>query len=283
MLYLSYASVVKWISLRSSEPSLGVRIPPEAQFDLYTVLYAVFFVIIKAMSKIIFLALTFAFSLGVIFAPLESARASSHQKDWCPDSRGIAGDQSNFVWDKDSAEYGTVTIDGAQRRIVGGLVPCGRSCDDPTTEINEAADCSFCSFFYLFNGIVKWVVTIIVPSIAVLLIAIGGFMLAMSRGNPGQSQKGKDILIWTLAGIAVMFIGWAVLNSFLSGIGVMKWTGITSEDGEFEVYYGNSKQLYDTNIEQAWETNKWNEVRVTLTHPDWKEPQTAAGFGWGRW
>ena len=90
--------MVKWISLRSSEPSLGVRIPPEAQFDLYTVLYAVFFVIIKAMSKIIFLALTFAFSLGVIFAPLESARASSHQKDWCPDSRGIAGDQSNFVW-----------------------------------------------------------------------------------------------------------------------------------------------------------------------------------------
>lgn len=277
--------MVKWISLRSSEPSLGVRIPPEAQFDLYTVLYTVFFCYNRGMHKSVFLILIFMFIAGVIFAPFGNARASSNQKDWCPDSRGIAGDQSNFEWDKDNAEYGTVTIDSAQRRIVGGLVPCGRSCDDPTTtEINEAADCSFCSFFYLFNGIVKWVVTIIVPSIAVLLIAIGGFMLAMSRGNPGQSQKGKDILIWTLAGIAVMFVGWAVLNSLLSGIGVMKWTGLKAETGEFEAYVAHNTGghvLTDNDIDiksdKAWErSDKGNGLQgftVELSHPDWPEPQ----------
>ena len=166
----------------------------------------------------------------------------------------------------------------------GGLVPCGRSCDNPKTEIDEAADCTFCSFFYLFNNIVKWVVTIIVPTIAVLLIAIGGFMLAMSRGNPGQLQKGKDILIWTLAGIAVMFIGWAVLNSLLSGIGVMKWTGLRAETGEFEKYEvrtDGDHLLQDFDIDkksdEAWERSDkgsgWKGLTVELSHPDWPEPQ----------
>ena len=181
---------------------------------------------------------------------------------------------------------GTVALaDGGRIKITGGLVPCGRECDDPTTtKIDEAADCTFCSFFYLFNNIVKWVVTIIVPSIAVLLIAIGGFMLAMSRGNPGQSQKGKDILIWTLAGIAVMFIGWAVLNSLLSGIGVMKWTGLRAETGEFEKYEvrtDGDHLLQDFDIDkksdEAWERSDkgsgWKGLTVELSHLNWSEPQ----------
>ena len=178
------------------------------------------------MNKSILLALIFVFSLGVVFAPAGNAQASSDQRDWCPDTQGIKGDQGNFVWDEGDENYGTVTINGVRRSIVGGLVPCGRSCDDPTTEINEAAECTFCHFFYLLTNIINWIVFRIAPTLAVLLIAFGGFTLVVSRGNPSQSQKGKDILIWTFVGLAVIFVSWMVVNSIFAGIGVAEWSGL---------------------------------------------------------
>ncbi|MFY9457873.1 MAG: pilin [Candidatus Spechtbacterales bacterium] len=109
-----------------------------------------------------------------------------------------------------------------------GIVKCGLRDDDlETTDIVESDPCTFCDFFVLFNNILKWVFLIILPTIATLFVLFGGFLLLTSRGNPGQAQKGKDMLIWTLAGYAVIFVGWMVLNSFLSGIGVMEWTGLT--------------------------------------------------------
>jgi len=181
------------------------------------------------MNKTILLALIFIFSLGVVFAPPGNVQASSHQADWCR----IDGDQSDFIWDENNAEYGTVTIEGERRGITGGLVPCGRLCDDPTTEINEAADCTFCHFFYLLTNIINWILKFVVTSLAALMIIFGGFMLATSRGNPGQSQKGKDILIWTFAGLAVMFVGWMVVNSLFAGLGVVEWTGLQEGWWEF--------------------------------------------------
>lgn len=109
-----------------------------------------------------------------------------------------------------------------------GLVSCGRPQDIGTPN----KDCTFCHFFGLFNNIIIWILKFVVSSLAVLLVVIGGFLLATSRGNPGQLQKGKDILIWTFAGLAVIFVGWAVLNSLLSGIGVVEWTGLVPKTVE---------------------------------------------------
>jgi hypothetical protein len=130
----------------------------------------------------------------------------------------------NALSEEEKTKIGKLLGDPKYR--TGALVPCGRSCDDPTTEINEAADCDFCHFFALFKTIIDWVVYVIVPAIALLFVVLGGFIIATSRGNPGQSQKGKDMIIWTSVGIVVIFVGWMVINSFLAGIGVVDWIGL---------------------------------------------------------
>lgn len=112
-----------------------------------------------------------------------------------------------------------ITVSAIQE---GGLVPCGRAQDVGTPNEN----CNFCHFFYLLRNIMNWIVLGIAPVIAVLLVAFGGFVLATSRGNPGQSQKGRDILIWTFAGLAVMFVGWLVVNTLFTEIGIVEWTGL---------------------------------------------------------
>lgn len=127
----------------------------------------------------------------------------------------------------------TLLLSATEARSLVGLVPCGRSCDDPTTEINEAAECSFCHFFFLAKNIMDWILKFAVTSLAALMLIIGGFILATSRGNPGQAQKGKDILIWTFAGLAVMFVGWMVVNSIFTGLGVVEWGGVTGGWWEF--------------------------------------------------
>ena len=146
-----------------------------------------------------------------------------------------------------------------------GFVQCGLKDGDP---------CTFCDFFGLFNTITNWVIFVIVPTIAVLFIVFGGFMLATSRGNPNQLQKGKDMLIWTFAGIAIIFVSWMVLNSLLSGIGVMKWTGLTGENGDFETHFSDGR-LWDADRsgDKIWKEDEWNGFTIEINHPNFSEPQ----------
>lgn len=243
---------------------MRVQLLPGAPNILYTFTQIVFFCYNKGMRKIILLGISI-FIFGAVFFAWENADARISEPpsrtctekeitdnkcanqpapgktymfgpaDYCRND-GPQNAESALSLIEHKKEYGT--LDETQKiKIgklladpeyrIGGLVPCGRACDDPTTLVNEAADCGFCHFFALFNNIVNWVVKIILPAIALLFIVFGGFTIATSRGNPAQSQKGKDILIWTFAGYAVMFVGWMVLNSFLSGIGVVEWTGLT--------------------------------------------------------
>jgi len=165
-------------------------------------------------------------------------------------------------------------LDAPEARSPEGLVPCGRSCDDPTTAVNEAADCAFCHFFVLLSNIINWILKFVVTSFAAL---IGGFILATSRGNPGQSQKGKDILIWTFAGLAVIFVSWIVVNSLFTGLGVTKWTGLRGETGTFEDYTPSRMELVDrdrTHLSEQWDPNEWRGFIIELEHSGWSRPQT---------
>jgi len=121
----------------------------------------------------------------------------------------------------------------------GGLVPCGRADDDKSTPIDEREPCGLCHLFLLSKNVSNWLTLTIIPILAVLLAVFGGFILLTSRGNPQQATKGKSILIWAVAGYAIIFVGWIVLNSFFAGIGVMKWTGIQGETITIQKVSGN--------------------------------------------
>ena len=62
----------------------------------------------------------------------------------------------------------------------GGLVPCGRSCDDPDTLGNECEPCTLCHFFLMIERIIDFLLFRIVPALAALMMAIGGVMMLFS-------------------------------------------------------------------------------------------------------
>lgn len=115
----------------------------------------------------------------------------------------------------------------------GPLVPCGIDLDGDGI-IEDEEQCTLCHLFVLANNIFEFFLTCIVPIVSVFMFISGGFLLMVSRaGIPGIEagganlfQQGKNILTALVAGIVIIFISWAILNTFLQMIGVAEWTGL---------------------------------------------------------
>lgn len=103
-----------------------------------------------------------------------------------------------------------------------GLVPCGRSTDDPNTSYDETKPCQLCHIFVLFDNILKFIFFKIVPPLAILMIAIGGLYFLFSSGNPSTLAQGKAILKYTAIGLLIIYGAWVVVNLILTFPGLMK-------------------------------------------------------------
>jgi len=107
----------------------------------------------------------------------------------------------------------------------GGFIPCGRSCDDPTTPRDETLPCTFCHFFVMLDRIIDFLLIYIVPSLAALMIAIGGGMYIISRGDPEMLGRAKKLFTAIVIGLLIIYGAWLIVNLFLTTIGVTIWQG----------------------------------------------------------
>jgi len=110
-----------------------------------------------------------------------------------------------------------------------GLVPCGGE--------GEPA-CQLCHFFVLFKNVVDFLLTKIIPPLAVLMIAIGGFMYVFAylspaealpgggKGGPALLSQAKKLIISVVFGLLIIFAAWIIVNTFFQFIGVADWTGL---------------------------------------------------------
>lgn len=55
-------------------------------------------------------------------------------------------------------------------------------------------------------------------SIAFLMIMYGGFLWMTSHGNEAQVKKGKDILTWTILGIAIIASAYVITNAIFNAL-----------------------------------------------------------------
>ena len=58
----------------------------------------------------------------------------------------------------------------------------------------------------------------LVGSIALVMFIYGGFVWMTAMGNKESVTKGKDIIIWSVAGLAVIFLAYAVVNFVLGSV-----------------------------------------------------------------
>lgn len=117
--------------------------------------------------------------------------------------------------------------------LYAGLVPCGLSKDDPDQEGDQTVPCEFCHLFVLFNNVMNFLLTRIVPVLAVLMIAIGGFMFVFAYisaegggGEPALISQAKKLFSSVAIGLIIAYGAWLFINLFFQLIGVADWTGL---------------------------------------------------------
>lgn len=101
----------------------------------------------------------------------------------------------------------------------GGLVPCGRLCDDPSTpDKNEARACQICDIFELIDRIWKFLLTVLVPGVAVVLYIAAGILVLLYGANPGLQATGKAIFKTTTWGVIIIFGAWMLTNTVMRSL-----------------------------------------------------------------
>jgi len=68
----------------------------------------------------------------------------------------------------------------------------------------------------LVIGYVIGAVLGIVGSIALVMFIAGGLTWMTAAGNPDKVKKGKDIIVWSVIGLAVIFLAYALVQFALS-------------------------------------------------------------------
>jgi len=94
------------------------------------------------------------------------------------------------------------------------LVPCG-----PGT---EKTTCEFCDLFVLTNGIIKFILLKIVPTVAVLMLIIGGTLFLLAGAKPAYLEQAKGIITSVVIGLLIIFAAWVIVNTVFDRIGVIE-------------------------------------------------------------
>lgn len=82
----------------------------------------------------------------------------------------------------------------------------------------KSGNCSIEHILLLANSIIKWAVAVS-GSIALLMYVIGGVWMIFSRGNSGQIERGKDIIIGTSVSLIFILGGWLIIQFALQSLG----------------------------------------------------------------
>ena len=106
----------------------------------------------------------------------------------------------------------------------GGLVPCGRICDNPDTpDVNECCPCTFCHIFVLLDNIVDFLLLKVVPALAILILVIGGVLFVTATGNPGLMSHARSIFKATVIALLIIYGAWLIVSTILAFMGVLDW------------------------------------------------------------
>ena len=77
------------------------------------------------------------------------------------------------------------------------------------------SDCNLCELLHtgmrILNFFIKW----LIPLIAVMLIAFGGFRMVINQGSSEVAEQAKAIITAAIVGLVIIYGGWAMVDLFM--------------------------------------------------------------------
>lgn len=118
-----------------------------------------------------------------------------------------------------SSLFSFIFISGANVALAqdGGLVPCG----GPGQNL-----CTFRDLFVLLHNILEFAIFRLAPILVTAMVALGGFKMLISAGNPSKYNEGLSYIKNSVIGYAIVLVSMLIVNTVLQQIGVAEWTGL---------------------------------------------------------
>lgn len=93
--------------------------------------------------------------------------------------------------------------------------------------IKEGHHCTICHFFIMFSGIITFIFTTLAPFLAVIILAVGGVMLAFAGGNPELIKKGWATIKGVSIGLVLIYGSFIITAAFFGVLGFIQWEGFS--------------------------------------------------------
>ena len=122
-------------------------------------------------------------------------------------------------WSSDGGSKWSFNLIQLNPQEKGGLVPCGRTTDDPSTPWNETDSCQIKHLFLLVRSVLEFAIFQIGLIMWVLLIIAIGVYFLISHGDTTVIDKAKSIIKSLIIGYLLIFGAWFFINLFLASIG----------------------------------------------------------------
>ena len=115
-----------------------------------------------------------------------------------------------------SADTATATCSSIKGS--GGVLPCGKNVDDPDTAWNECNACDLCSMVLMGQLTITFLIKITAFA-AALAIAFAGYVYVFAVGKEELIRTAKEMIKYSLIGVIIIFLAWAIVDSVLSTLG----------------------------------------------------------------
>jgi uncharacterized membrane protein len=79
-------------------------------------------------------------------------------------------------------------------------------------------DCDLCELIHMSMRILNFFIKWLIPLVAAMLIAFGGFRMVINQGNSDVAEQAKAIITAAVVGLVIIYGGWAMVDLFLSRI-----------------------------------------------------------------
>jgi len=98
--------------------------------------------------------------------------------------------------------------------ICGGLVPCGRLVNDPTTPYHENDDCTLCHLILMSQLIIEFLLRV-ATVVGAFFLVVAGLYYITAAGQPDKITMAKKIFEKVLVGFLIIFISWIIVDTIL--------------------------------------------------------------------
>jgi hypothetical protein len=135
------------------------------------------------------------------------------------------------------AQYGPHGDCSSPNPCKGGIVPCGRTCDDDSTPNDECAHCNLCHVFILIQRVISTLLVPLAIALVGLMAMVAGVLFITASGDPGRIMQARKTITAAVIGLVIVLLSWTIINTIIAfatnntqnGIGIIfgqKWNEI---------------------------------------------------------